>query len=190
MLVEQALYVRGQAVPPYVGEWEEISRQRYPDADLDWDDAQLFTAEAKTGEQLSLYDALSIEQMIREKIVDEGGAPLESRILSRLERLPSGQEQFTYKIEHAAHGSPIVWALVVPWIAANWQTILIALGVLAAIVAAITFTIKSVKIIWKAGGVVEDFVEEAPPALIAGMGIGILLLLLLVGMGRKKESEA
>jgi len=189
-IVEQALYVRGLTVPPYVGEWEEISRQRYPDAEFDWDDAQLFTAEAKTGEQLSLYDALAIEQMIRDKIDSEGGAPLESRILRRLEGLPSGQEQFTYKVEHAAHASPIVWAVVVAWIAANWQTILIALGVLAATVAAIAFTIKAVKIIWKAGGKVEDFVEEAPPALMAGMGIGILLLLLLVGMGRKKESVA
>ena len=191
-VVEQALYVRGQAVPPYAGEWQEISRQRYPDADQDWEDAQLITAEAKTGEQLSLYDALAVEQMVREKILEEGGAPLESRILSRLERLPSGQEQFTYKVEHAAHGSPIVWAVVIAWIAANWSTVLIVLGVAAATVAIIAFTIKAVKIIWKAGGKVEDFVEEAPPALIAGAGLGIALLLLLfaVGTGRKKESAA
>jgi len=190
--INQALYVRGQAAPPYVGEWQEISRQRYPDADQDWDDAQLITAEAKTGEQLSLYDALAIEQMVREKILEEGGAPLESRILSRLERLPSGQELFTYKVEHAAHGSPIVWAVVIAFIAANWKAILIAIGVAALIVAAITFTIKAVKIIWKAGGKVEDFIEEAPPALIAGlgMGIGILILLLALGTGRKKESAA
>ncbi|GAI67891.1 unnamed protein product [marine sediment metagenome] len=189
--ITQALYVRGQAAPPYVGEWLEISRQRYPDADQDWDDAQLITAEAKTGEQLSLYDALAIEQMVREKILEEGGAPLESRILSRLERLPSGQEQFTYKVEHAAHASPIVWAAVIAFIAANWKAILIAIGVAALIVAAITFTIKAVKIIWKAGGKVEDFIEEAPPALIAGgLGIALLLLLFAAGTGRKKESAA
>ncbi len=191
-VISQALYVRGQAVPPYVGEWLEISRQRYPDADQDWDDAQLITAEAKTGEQLSLYDALAIEQMVREKIVEDGGAPLESRILSRLERLPSGQEQFTYKVEHAAHGSPIVWAVVIAFIAANWKAILIVIGVAALVVAAITFTIKAVNIIWKAGGKVEDFIEEAPPALITGLGLGIALLALLfvVGTGRKKESAA
>ncbi len=188
--VSQALYVRGQAAPPYVGEWQEISRQRYPDADQDWQDAQLITAEAKTGEQLSLYDALAIEQMVREKILEEGGAPLESRILSRLERLPSGQELFTYKVEHAAHGSPIVWVAVIAFIAANWKAILIAIGVAALLVAAITFTIKGVNIIWKAGGKVEDFIEEAPPALIAGLGagIGILILLLALGTGRKKET--
>lgn len=188
--VSQALYVRGQAAPPYVGEWQEISRQRYSDADQDWDDAQLITAEAKIGEQLTLYDALAIEQMVREKIIEEGGAPLESRILSRLERLPSGQEQFTYKVEHAAHGSPIVWAAVIAFIAANWKAILIILGVAALTVAAITFTIKAVKIIWKAGDKVEDFVEEAPPALIAGLGAGIAILLLLLafGTGRKKET--
>ena len=86
--VNTALYVRGQAVPPYVGEWQEISRQRYPDADQDWDDAQLITAEAKTGQQLSLYDALAIEQMVREKVIEDGGAPLASIIFYRLERLP------------------------------------------------------------------------------------------------------
>ncbi len=190
--ITQALYVRGQAAPPYVGEWLEISRQRYPDADQDWDDAQLITAEAKIGEQLSLYDALAIEQMIREKILEDGGAPLESRILSRLERLPSGQEQFTYKVEHAAHGSPIVWVAVIAFIAANWKAILIVIGVAALVVAAITFTIKGVNIIWKAGGKVEDFIEEAPPALIAGLGMGIALLLLLfvAGTSRKKESAA
>ncbi|GAJ04078.1 unnamed protein product, partial [marine sediment metagenome] len=47
-------------------------------------------------------------------------------------------------------------------------------------------------IIWKAGGKVEDFIEEAPPALFAGLGAGIavLLLLLALGTGRKKESAA
>ncbi len=188
--ISQALYVRGQAVPPYVGEWQELSRARYPDAEFDWDDAQLFTAEAKIGEQLSLYDALAIEQMIREKVIDEGGAPLASIIFYRLERLPSGQEQFTYKVEHAAHGSPIVWAAVLAFIAANWKAILIAIGVLVGIVAAITFTIKAVKIVWKAGQKIEDFIEEAPPALIAGLGagLGILILLLALGTGRRKET--
>ncbi len=190
MQVDQALYLRGPAAPPYVGEWQELSRARYPDAEFDFDDAQLFTAEAKTGEQLSLFDALAIEQMVREKVIEEGGGPLESIIFYRLERLPSGQEQFTYKVEHAAHGSPIVWAAIVPFIAANWQTILIVLGVLAAVVAGITFLIKATSIIWKAGDKIEDFVEKAPPALIAGlgMGIGILILLLALGTGRKKET--
>ena len=189
-IIDQALYVRGLTVPPYVGEWQEISRQRYPDAEFDWDDAQLFTAEAKTGEQLSLYDALAIEQMVRDRIVSEGGAPLESRILSRLERLPDGREQFSYKVEHAAHGSPIVWAAIVPWIAANWQTVLILLGLLATTVAAITLTIKAVKIIWKAGGKVEDLVEEAPAALV-GLGAGLFIILILFALGgRKKEQTA
>ena len=185
--VTQALYVRGQAVPPYVGEWQELSRARYPDAEFDWDDAQLFTAEAKIGEQLSLYDALAIEQMIREKVIEEGGAPLASIIFYRLERLPSGQEQFTYKVEHAAHGSPIAWFAVLGFIAANWKAILIAIGVLVGIVAAITFTIKAVKIVWKAGQKIEDLVEELPPALI-GLGAGLLLILALVAFtGKRRE---
>lgn len=186
--ISEALYVRGQAVPPYVGEWQELSRARYPDAEFDWDDAQLFSGEAKTGEQLSLYDALAIEQMVREKVIEEGGAPLASVIFYRLERLPSGQEQFTYKVEHAAHASPIVWAAIIPFIAANWKAILITLGVLAAVVAAVTFTIKSTSIVWKAGQKIEDLIEELPPILI-GAGLGILLLLLLfAGTGRKKEA--
>ena len=189
MQVDQALYLRGPAAPPYVGEWQEISRQRYPDAESSWDDAQLFTAEAKTGEQLSLYEALAIEQMIREKVIEEGGGPLESIIFSRLERLPSGQEQFTYKVHHAAHASPIVWAVVVAWIAANWQTVLIVLGVLAAVVAGITFLIKSTSIIWKAGGKIEELIEEAPPALVGlGAGLAVLFLLLALGVGRRKET--
>ena len=189
MQVDQALYLRGPAAPPYVGEWQEISRQRYPDAESSWDDAQLFTAEAKTGEQLSLYEALAIEQMIREKVIEEGGGPLESIIFSRLERLPSGQEQFTYKVHHAAHASPIVWAAVVAFIAANWKAILIALGVLAAVVAGITFLIKSTSIIWKVGDKIEELVEEAPPALVGlGAGIAVLLLVLALGAGRRKET--
>ena len=188
-VIDQALYVRGQAVPPYVGEWQELSRARYPDAEFDWDDAQLFSAEAKTGEQLSLYDALAIEQMVREKVIEDGGAPLASVILYRLERLPSGQEQFTYKVEHAAHASPIVWAAIIPFIAANWKAILIVLGVLAATVAIITFTIKSTSIVWKAGQKIEDLLEELPPVLIgAGIGIALLLLLVALGTGRKKET--
>ncbi|MBA7479250.1 hypothetical protein ES707_14684 [subsurface metagenome] len=187
--ISEALYVRGQAVPPYVGEWQELSRARYPDAEFDWDDAQLFSGEAKTGEQLSLYDALAIEQMIREKVIEEGGAPLASVIFYRLERLPSGQEQFTYKVEHAAHASPIVWAAIIPFIAANWKAILIALGVLAAVVAAVTFTIKATSIIWKAGGKMEDVIEEAPAVLVGlGAGIAILILLLALGTGKKKET--
>ncbi|MBA7515801.1 hypothetical protein ES705_07844 [subsurface metagenome] len=187
--ISEALYVRGQAVPPYVGEWQELSRASYPDAEFDWDDAQLFSGEAKTGEQLTLYDALAIEQMVREKVIEEGGAPLASIIYYRLERLPSGQEQFTYKVEHAAHASPIVWAAVVAFIAANWKAILIALGVLAAVVAAVTFTIKSTSIIWKAGQKIEDLIEEVPPVLVgAGIGIALLLLLVALGTGKKKET--
>lgn len=188
-LIDKALYVRGQAAPPYTGEWEEISRARYPDAEFDWDDAQLFTAEAKTGEELSLYDALAIEQMIREKVVDEGGAPLASVIFRRLERLPSGETQWNYKVEHAAHASPIVWTAIVVFIAANWKAILITLGVLAVIAAAIAFTIKATSIVWKAGSKIEDFIEEVPPALVGlGAGIAVLILLLALGAGRKKET--
>ncbi|MBA7591617.1 hypothetical protein ES708_33777 [subsurface metagenome] len=78
---------------------------------------------------------------------------------------------------------------MIAFIAANWKAILIAIGVLAGIVAAITFTIKSISIIWKAGGKVEDFVEELPPvAVAAGLGILLLLVLFAAGTGRKKET--
>ena len=185
----QALYVYGPTLPPYTGEWELISHQRYPDAEQDWEDAQLFEAQAKTGEQLTLYDALAIEQMIREKVVEEGGAPLESLIYSRLERLATGEAQMTYKVYHAAHGSPIVWAPIVAFIAANWKAILIILGVLAATAALITFTIKSSSIIWKAGGKIEDLLEELPGALV-GLGIGLVLLLALAAFGGRKKEKA
>lgn len=189
-LIDKALYVQGQAevVPPYVGEWEEISRARYPDAEFDWDDAQLFTGLAKSGEELTLDDALSIEQMIRERVVEEGGGPLASVIFRRLERSPAGIASWTYKVEHAAHASPIVWAAVVAFIAAHWAEILIALGVLAAIVVGITFTIKSANIVWKAGQAIEEAIEEAPPALV-GLGIGLFLLLALAAFGGKRERK-
>jgi len=180
------LRLEGQAVPPYVGEWQLISHQRFPDAEYDWDDAQLFTADANIGEELTLDDALAIEQMVRQQVVEEGGAPLESLIYSRLERLPSGESRFTYRVHHAAHGSPIVWAAVLAFIAANWKAILIVLGILAATVAAITFTIKATSIVWKAGGKLEDLIEELPPVLV-GLGAAILVLLLVVGLGGKKE---
>lgn len=182
------LNVQAAAAPPYVGEWQLISESRYPDAEYDWQDAQLFTAEAKIGQELTLDDALCIEQMVREKVVEEGGAPLESLIYSRLEQLPTGEARFTYKVYHAAHGSPIVWAAVLAFIAANWKTILIVLGILAATVALITFTIKAVSIIWKAGQSLEDVIEEVPPALV-GLGAGLLILLLLVGLTGRKEAE-
>lgn len=189
-LIDKALYVSGPAVPPYVGEWEEISRARYPDAEFDWDDAQLFTAEAKTGEELTLFDALAIEQMIREQVVEEGGAPLASIIFRRLERTPAGEEHWTYKVDHAGHASPIVWTAIVAFIAANWKAILITLGVLAGVVAAITFTIKSSSIIWKAGQKIEDLIEEIPPVLF-GLGAGLLIIIALAAFGGrrgKKES--
>ncbi|MBA7592670.1 hypothetical protein ES708_34863 [subsurface metagenome] len=106
MIIDQALYVRGQAAPPYVGDWQLLTSKRYPDAEQPWEDAQLITAEAKAGDELTLDEALGIEQMIREKILDEGGAPLESRIFSRVERTAAGETVITYKVEHAAHGSP------------------------------------------------------------------------------------
>ena len=124
--VDIALYLRGQAVPPYVGDWVLISSKRYPDAEQSWEDAQLITAEAKAGEELTLDDALGIEQMIREQVAEEGGAPLESRIFSRVERTAAGESLITYKVEHAAHGSPIVWAPIIALIAANWKAILIS----------------------------------------------------------------
>ena len=188
-LIDKALYVRGQALPPYVGEWEEISRARYPDAEFDWTDAQLFTAEAKTGQDLTLDDTLAIEQMVRERVFEEGGGPLASVIFRRLERLPSGQTQWNYKVEHAAHGSPIVWAAVVAFITANWKAILITLGVLAATAALITFTIKSTSIIWRAGQKIEEAIEEAPPALIAGIGAGLLVLVALVAFGTRRGEK-
>ena len=180
------LRLEGQAIPPYVGEWQLISRSRYPDAEYDWDDAQLFTADAKIGEELTLDDALCIEQMIREKVIEEGGAPLESLIFSRLERLPSGQSQFTYRVHHAAHASPIAWAVILAFIAANWKAILITLGIIAATVALITFTIKATSIVWIAGGKLEDLLEEAPPALV-GLGAALLVFLLVAAFAGRKE---
>ena len=187
--IDQALYVRGQAVPPYVGDWQLLTSKRYPDAEFDWEDAQLITAEAKTGEELSLEDALGIEQMIREQIFEEGGAPLESRIFSRIERTAAGETVTTYKVEHAAHGSPIVWAVVIAYIAANWQTILIIMGLAAAAAAIVAFTIKAVKIVWKAGGKIEDLVEEAPAALV-GLGAGLFIILILFALGGRKKEQA
>ena len=188
-LASAELYVEGGKVEPYVGEWQLLSRQTYPDAEYSWDDAQLFEAEAKTGEELTLDEVLLVEQMIRDKVFEEGGAPLESTIWSRLERLATGEARMTYKVYHAAHGSPIVWAAIVPFILANWKGILIGLGLLAATAATIAFTIKSTSIVWKAGGAVEDFVEEAPPAVIAGIGAGLLLLVALAAFGGKRKER-
>ena len=185
--IDQALYVRGPAVPPYAGDWQLLTSKRYPDAEQSWEDCRLITAEAKTGEELTLDDALGIEQMLREQILEEGGAPLESRIFSRVERTAAGESLITYKVEHAAHGSPIVWAAVIAFIAANWQTILIAMGIAAAAAAIVAFTIKAVKIIWKAGDKIEDLVEEAPPALV-GLGAGLLIIGLLFALGGRKKT--
>ncbi|MBA7621327.1 hypothetical protein ES703_28687 [subsurface metagenome] len=172
------LSIHGQAVSPYVGEWQLISSVRYPDAEYDWSDAQLFEAEAKkSGDPLSLEEALVIEQMIREKVAEEGGGALET--------LPTGYSQMTYKVYHAAHGSPFPWAIIVAFIAANWKGILIALGILAATAALITFTIKASSIIWKAGGKIEDLIEGLPPVAV-GLGVGIIVLLLLLAMGQRK----
>ncbi|GAI67406.1 unnamed protein product [marine sediment metagenome] len=188
--IDQALYVRGQAVSPYVGDWQLLTSKRYPDAEQPWEDAQLITAEAKTGEELSLDDALGIEQMIREKILEEGGAPLESRIFSRVERTAAGESLITYKVEHAAHGSPIVWAVVIAFIAANWKAILIIMGLVAAAAAITAFAIKAVSITWKAGDKIEDLIEELPPALV-GLGAGLFIILILFALGgRKKEQTA
>ncbi|MBA7477224.1 hypothetical protein ES707_12626 [subsurface metagenome] len=185
--IDQVLYVRGQAAPPYVGDWVLISSKRYPDAEQSWEDAQLITAEAKTGEELTLDDALGIEQMIREQVAEEGGAPLETRIFSRVERTAAGETFITYKVEHAAHGSPIVWAPIIAFIAANWKVILITLGLAAAAAAIVAFTIKSTSIIWKAGDKIEDLIEEAPPALV-GLGAGLLIILALFALGGRKET--
>ena len=187
--VDPALYLRGQAVPPYVGDWVLISSKRYPDAESSWEDAQLITAEAKAGEELTLDDALGIEQMIREQVAEEGGAPLESRIFSRVERTAAGETLTTYKVEHAAHGSPIVWAPIIALIAANWKAILIVMGLAAAAAAIVAFTIKSVGIVWKAGDKIEDLVEELPPALV-GLGAGLLIIVALFALGGRKKPEA
>lgn len=188
-IIDQALYVRGQAAPPYIGDWQLISSKRYPDAEFSWDDAQLITAEAKAGEELSLDEALGIEEMIREKILEEGGAPLESRIYSRVERTAAGETVITYKVEHAAHGSPIVWAPIIAFIAANWKVILIAMGLAAAAGVIVAFTIKAVGITWKAGGKIEELIEEAEPWAV-GLGAGLAIILLLFALGGRKKEEA
>ena len=188
-LIDATLYVSGTALPPYVGDWVLISSKRYPDAEQSWDDAQLITAEAETGEELTLDDALGIEQMIREKIFEEGGAPLESRIFSRVERTAAGETLTTYKVEHAAHGSPIVWVPIIAIIAANWKAILIVMGLAAVAAAIVAFTIKSTSIVWKAGDKIEDLVEELPPALV-GLGAGLFIILILFALGGRKKPEA
>ena len=184
--INQALYVRGTAAPPYVGDWQLLTSQRYPDAEQPWEDAQLITAEAKAGQELTLDEALGIEQMIREKILEEGGAPLESRIFSRVERTAAGETVITYKVEHAAHGSPIVWAVVIAFIAANWKAILIIMGLVSLAGILVAFTIKAVAITWKAGDKIEDLVEAAPPGLV-GLGAGLFIILILFALGGKKE---
>jgi len=188
-IIDQALYVRGQAAPPYVGDWQLISSKRYPDAEQSWEDAQLITAEAKAGEELSLDEALGIEQMIREKILEEGGAPLESKIYSRVERTVAGETVTSYKVEHAAHGSPIVWVAVIAYIAANWKAILIIMGLVALAGVIVAFTIKAVGITWKAGDKIEDLIEEAPPGLV-GLGAGLFIILILFALGGKKKETA
>ncbi|GAI62695.1 unnamed protein product, partial [marine sediment metagenome] len=181
-LIDATLYVSGPAAPPYVGDWVLISSKRYPDAESSWEDAQLITAEAKTGEELTLDDALGIEQMIREQVAEEGGAPLETRIFSRVERTAAGESLITYKVEHAAHGSPIVWAPLIVLIAANWKAILIVMGLAALAATIVAFTIKGVSIVWKAGDKIEDLIEEAPPALV-GLGVGLFIILILFALG-------
>ena len=187
-LIDATLYVSGTALPPYVGDWVLISSKRYPDAEQSWDDAQLITAEAETGEELPLDDALGIEQMIREQVAEEGGAPLETRIFSRVERTAAGESLITYKVEHAAHGSPIVWAPIIAYIALHWQAILIILGLAAAAATIVAFTIKGVAIVWKAGDKIEDLVEEMPPALV-GLGAGLLIIVALFALGGRKKKE-
>ncbi len=187
MIIDQALYVRGQAAPPYVGDWQLLTSKRYPDAEQPWEDAQLITAEAKAGEELTLDEALGIERMVRDKILDEGGAPLESRIFSRVERTAAGETVITYKVEHAAHGSPIVWAVVIAFIAANWKAILIIMGLAALAGVIVAFTIKAVAITWKAGDKIEDLIEAAPPGLV-GLGAGLAIILILFALGGKKET--
>lgn len=190
-LADIPLYVKGAALPPYEGEWTILSEKRYPDADFDWTDAQMFEADAtKGGDPISLDDALAIEQMIRDKVAEEGGGALATRILTRLVRLPSGEAQNQYKVYHAAHGSPIAWALIITYIAANWKAILITLGVLAAVAALMTFAIKATSIVWKAGGKIEDLIEELPPLALAGIGIGLVLLLALAAFGGKRKEKA
>ncbi|MBA7542270.1 hypothetical protein ES705_34590 [subsurface metagenome] len=125
--------------------------------------------------------------MIREQVAEEGGAPLETRIFSRVERTAAGETFITYKVEHAAHGSPIVWAPIIAFIAANWKVILIALGLAAAAAAIVAFTIKSTSIIWKAGDKIEDLIEEAEPWAV-GLGAGLLIIVALFALGGRKET--
>ncbi|GAJ08448.1 unnamed protein product [marine sediment metagenome] len=124
-----------------------------------------------------------------EQVAEEGGAPLETRIFSRVERTAAGESLITYKVEHAAHGSPIVWAPLIVLIAANWKAILIVMGLAALAATIVAFTIKGVSIVWKAGDKIEDLIEEAPPALV-GLGVGLFIILILFALGGRKKPEA
>ena len=187
ILISSALTVQGPPVAPYQGEWQLLTRQRYPEAEIAWDDAQLFECDAaKSGDPLSIDEALVLEQMIREQVLAEGGGPLETLIYYRVERTPGGEAQVAYKVYHAAHGSPIAWAVIIAFIAANWKAILITLGLLAAATMITTFVIKGSQIIWHAGQVIDDVIEPLAPVIL-GVGAGILILLLLTQLGKKKE---
>ena len=188
-LVDTVHYLQGSPVPPIAGDWMLLTRQRYDAAEHDWEDAHLFECDAtKEGEPLKLEEALALERMIREQVAADGGGPLETLIYYKVGQLPTGTPVMNYKVYHAAHASPVAWVAIIVFIAANWKAILIVMGLVAAAAMITAFAIKGSQIVWRAGQAVDDFLEEAGPAVV--IGAGIVLVILALGMigGRKKKA--
>ncbi|MBA7683134.1 hypothetical protein ES703_91492 [subsurface metagenome] len=183
--------LQGSTVPPIEGEWMLLTRQRYDEAEYDWQDCHLFEVEAtKEGEPLTLEEALTIERMIREQVAADEGGPLETLIYYKVSQLPTGVPITNYKVVHAAHASPVAWLLIIGFIAANWKVILIAMGLAAAAALITTFVIKGSQIVWHAGQAIDDFLEEAGPVVAIGAGVVLLIVAIgVIGAQRKKAKE-
>jgi len=168
-----------------------LTRQRYDAAEQDWDDCHLFECEAaKEGEPLTLEEALTIERMIREQVAADEGGPLETLIYYKVGQLPTGVPITNYKVIHAAHASPVAWLAVIGFIAANWKAVLVAMGIAAAAAMITTFAIKGSQIVWHAGQAIDEFLEEAGPAIAIGAGAVVLVIVALAVIGgRGKKAK-